>query len=389
MHYYNVFSQLCKLIPEDNFKNLVFSQKEDYYAKSFSAKQQLLVLLYAQINKLTSLRDIQIGIECQSDTFKPFKIKKMPKSTLSDALVRRNSNIYEAIFYELLEKMQTVIYPQQNRFNNPLKLIDSTTISLCLSKYDWAYYRKAKGAIKIHTQIDYDSKLPCYIFTSDGKMSDIKATKEHIKIVPDSIYCFDRGYMDFEWFNTIDKMGSTFVTRTKKNIKLEHLGQHQKVDETVHIIEDEKVWADEEKQYQKYPKMLRLIQYYDEKTDKVYEFITNDFKRKAIELANIYKSRWEIELFFKWVKQNLRIKSFIGTSKNAVMTQIWVALIYYLLVAYLKFLSKNTMTLTEINRRLRGYLTQKILLAEFLALNPAQLKRACIPKQNPQLKFLF
>ena len=389
MKHHNVFSQLCKLIPQKKFEDLIFSQKEDYYSKSFSAKQQLLVMLFAQINKLSSLREIETDIFCKSYILKPFNITKAPKSTLSEAMIRRNSNIFEAIFYELLEKTQKIFTNTKHKFSSPLKLIDSTTISLCLSRYNWAHYRRFKGAIKLHTEIDFDSRLPCFIFASNGKMSDIRAAKEHINISPDSIYCFDRGYVDFNWFNSIDAKGATFVTRTKKQIKLEYLGQHAKTDESKGIIEDLRVWVLEEELYKKYPKEFRLVKYYDNQRDKVYEFITNDFSRDATEIADIYKARWEIEIFFKWIKQNLRIKSFIGTSKNAVMSQVWVALIYYLLVAYLRFLSKSTMSLTEVNRKLRGFLGQKLLIAEFLALNDAQIKKACIPKQNPQLKFNF
>ena len=202
---------------------------------------------------------------------------------------------------------------------------------------------------------------------SNGKMSDIRAAKENISIVPDSIYTFDKGYYDLVWFKFIADEGAFFVTRIKDNAQIEVLGQHRKADNARGIISDEIIMYTGYQTSKKYPGELRLIEFFDRKTAKTYRFITNNFKLAASTIAEIYKQRWQIELFFKWIKQNLKIKSFLGTSENAVMTQIWVAMINYLLVAYIKFLNLIDLSLTEITDRIRDSQMQNLSLLEVLS----------------------
>ena len=201
---------------------------------------------------------------------------------------------------------------------------------------------------------------------SNGKMSDIRAAKENIVIVPDSIYTFDKGYYDLSWFQQINNAGAFFVTRVKDNARIEFLGQHRPSDEKRGVFRDEVIWFTGPQSVKKFPGELRLVEFRDEETDKVYRFITNNFTLAASTIAAIYKRRWQIELFFKWIKQNLKIKSFLGTSENAVMTQIWVALIHYLLVAYIKFISGIKISLTEITIRIRDALMMNCDLMEIL-----------------------
>lgn len=235
--------------------------------------------------------------------------------------------------------------------------------------YDWAHYRKNKGAIKLHTELDLSGNLPCFVMLSNGKMADIRAARANIVIVPDSIYTFDKGYYDLNWFQHIADSGAYFVTHLKDNAKIESLGQHREANERLGVWRDEIVWFTGYQSAKKYPGELRLIEFMDASTGKTYRFITNNFKLAASSIAGIYKQRWQIEIFFKWIKQNLKIKSFLGTSENAVMTQIYVAIIHYLLVAYIKFLHGFKLSLTELTNRIRDTLMQNLSLLEILALN--------------------
>jgi transposase len=275
------------------------------------------------------------------------------------------------------------------KFDNPLYAIDSTTISLCLSLYDWASYRTAKGAIKLHTMLSLSGNIPCFVRMSNGRLSDIRAAKEYVSIVPDSIYTFDKGYYDLSWFQQIEKRGAFFVTRIKNNAQIEFLGQHRQPNKELGILSDEIIWYAGQQSMEKLPGELRLITYQDPESDKIYRFITNNFKIAASSIAEIYRQRWQIELFFKWIKQNLKIKSFLGTSENAVMSQIWVAMIHYLLVAYMQFLLKIKLSLTEITRRIRETLMQKLSLLEILALDRRILAKPPDWSKSPSHPELF
>ena len=197
---------------------------------------------------------------------------------------------------------------------------------------------RSERAIKLHTELDLSGNLPCFLLMSNGKMSDIRAAKENIPILPDSIYTFDKGYYDLNWFQAISIAGAFFVTRIKNNAQIEFLGQHSEPNKKLGVLRDEIIWFTGFQSVKKYPGELRLIEFRDEESRKTYQFITNNFRIAASSIAEIYKQRWQIELFFKWIKQNLKIKSFLGISENAVMSQIWMAMIHYLLIAYLKFL---------------------------------------------------
>jgi len=368
MHYNTVFQQLFNLIPRHRFEKSVEILGGDRYCKHFSAWKQCLTLLYAQITGKDSLREIETGLLANQKNLYHLGMEAVPRSTLSEAMNRRDPEIFKALFEEMLDRVLKLSPKHRFKFNNPLYAIDSTTIPLCLSVYDWAHYRKEKGAIKLHTQLDLSGNLPCFVRMSNGKMSDIRAAKEHIVIVPDSIYCFDKGYYDLNWFRQIENQDAFFVTRIKDNAKIEFVGQHREPRPQCGIVRDEVIWYEARPSIRKYPGELRLIEYHDPATGKTYRFMTNNFKLAAGSIAEIYRQRWQIELFFKWIKQNLKIKSFLGTSPNAVMTQIWVAMIHYLLVAYLQFLHKFNLTLTEITRRIRDTLMQRLALLEVLSL---------------------
>ena len=366
MYYYSIFQQLFKFIPRYRFDKKAEETSGNRYCKHFSAWRQFLTCLYAQITGKDSLREIASGLATNQSRLYHLGMKAVAKSTFADAMNRRSPEIFEALFEEILERAIACAPGHGFRFHNPLHAIDSTTIDLCLTQYDWAHYRKHKGAIKLHTELDFSGNIPCFVALSNGKMSDIRAAKENIVIVPDSIYPFDKGYYDLNWFQQIKNAGAFFVTRIKNNARIKFLGQHRPADEKRGVIRDEIIWFTGPQSIKKFPGELRLVEFFDEETKKTYRFITNNFTLAASTIAAIYKRRWQIELFFKWIKQNLKIKSFLGTSENAVRTQIWVALIHYLLVAYIKFISRIEISLTEITIRIRDALMMNYDLMEVL-----------------------
>ena len=296
-------------------------------------------------------------------------------------------HVFEGLFYILLSKCKTVSPKHKFRFKNKLYSIDSTTIDLCLSVFDWAKFRKKKGAIKIHYSLDHDGMIPDFLVVSEGKKHDAPVAKKHIKVIPDSIYVFDRAYVDYNYLKSIDNKKAFFVTRLKKNSNYKITGQH-KVPKRKGLLSDYEIKLEGFYTKQKYPGKLRVVKYYDEITDKTYEFLTNNFKLAAKTIADIYKERWQIELFFKWIKQNLKIKSFIGTSKNAVMIQIWVAMIYYLLLAYIKHQTKFTGSLLELSRLVKEALFDKITIIELLNLTVKDIPKIRSPI-HIQMELIF
>lgn len=316
-----------------------------------------------------------------------FALPEIKRSTLSDANNKRDYRIFESLFYTLLNKTISLTPKHNFKFKNQLYSIDSTTIDLCLSLFDWAKFRKRKGAVKIHTKLNHNGNIPDFLTITDGKCSDIRAAKENFDFIADSIVVMDKGYIDFKWFYSLHKQGVFFVTRAKENMFYEVIEQ-QEFAEGTGVVSDERIRLRHDKSLADYPEQFRMVKYYDIKTNKLYTFITNNFKLAAKTIADIYKSRWQVELFFKWIKQNLKIKSFLGTSKNAVMSQIWVAMIVYLLVSYIKFQTKSNLSILEFTRILRATLFQRIALIDLLSLNFNNLRKC---KQNyafTQLKLI-
>ena len=302
-------------------------------------------------------------------------MEPVAKSTLADAMNRRDPAVFKSLFDELLARCTRLAPGHGFRFHNPLYAIDSTTIPLCLAVYDWAHYRKHKGAARLHTQLDLPGNLPCFVVMSNGKMADIRAARKWFRIESDSIYTYDKGYCDYAWFKEIDGKGAFFVTRLKQNARLKVVGQHLALNEKLGVVADDVVELELQNARETYPGKLRRVAFHDEETNKACVFLTNNFRLAAATIAAIYKRRWQIELFFKWIKQNLQIKTFLGTSENAVMTQIWVALIHFLLVAYIKFLTKVKIGLTKITARLREQLMGNSHLLELLSLDRKTLAK--------------
>jgi len=381
-----IMSELLRIFPRYEFEKLEKEHNGNYYTKYFTGWQQLMVLLFAQIGGKDSLREIETSLNVHHSKWYHIGLKSIKRSTFSDAMNKRSCKIFEGVFYRLLEKCQSVTPKHRFRFKNPLLTLDSTVIDLCLSIFPWATFRKRKGAIKLHYLYDHSGSLPSFMVMTDGRHHDVRVAKDDKKLnfalLPDSIISFDRAYLDYKWLWDLNKKGVYFVTRSKGNIKCEVTGQHQQVNNK-HVVRDDVINLKGYYTSQKYPEPLRIVGHTDPETGKYYEFLTNNFTLAAKTIADIYKSRWQIELFFKWIKQNLKIKSFLGTTSNAVLSQVWVAMCYYLLLTYIKYQTKFAHSITELNRMIKEILMEKTTLIDILSLNMKKLKKIRDPV--PQL----
>lgn len=379
-----IFNQLLSFLPKYQFNQFVGQHQGDKYVKKLTTWNQLTALLYAQATGKKSLRDIETGLKLHQEQWYHLGISSVTKSSLSYANNNWSCEIFEKLFYEVLKQCKAVTPKKDFKFDNPLYSFDSTTVQLCLSVFDWAKYTKEKGALKIHLLLDNQTTIPEVLTISNGKKGDLTAIKEmDLKLRKGSILMFDRAYIDYTWWDKLDKDEITFVSRTKSSQNIFVIGQHKTKLEK-NIIADEVVIFGDYNAMQKYDKKMRRIKYWDEEKKKEYIYLTNSFSLSAKQIADIYKDRWQIELFFKWIKQNLKIKTFLGTSKNAVMIQIWIAMIYYLLLAYIKFQTKFKNSLLELTRMIKETIMLRRNLIDLLSLEIKTL--SIIQRQKiPQL----
>lgn len=386
---HTVFSQILQLLYRYNFKKCVNRYNGDHYTKRMNCWQQFLILLFAQARGLKSLRDIQLSLRSQSQKWYHLGLTSVAKSTLSDANMTRSSDIFRDVFYDFLSKCQKLSPNHRFRFKNPSYIMDSTLIQLCLSIFPWAKYRKRKGALKLHTLLDQKGCLPSFMTITDGKCHDLNVVRDQHygfpSLPPDSIITVDRGYLDYKWLYSLTLQKVFFVIRAKQNIQYTVVGQHD-VQKHKGVVSDQTIALSGFYSSQDYPQHLRLIHFYDKETDKHFIFLTNNFLLAASTIAALYKARWNIELFFKWIKQNLKIKTFLGTSENAVTIQIWIAMIYYLLLSFLKFQTNYKYSLQEFARIIKELLMEQVSLFDALGLNYKQYK--LVKEQCRQLSFL-
>jgi len=373
-----VFQQLLQLLSRYDFKKCVNHHEGDKYTKRFDCWQQLIVLLFAQAKGLDSLRDIEVSLRSHYKKWYHLGLTSVAKSTLADANSNRSSDIFQDVFYSLLAKCRELAPKHKFKFKNTLYTFDSSLFTLCLSLFSWAKYRTKKGAFKLHTLLDHSGYLPSFFLITDAKCHDINVVKDDTygfpTLSPDSIILVDRAYIDYKWLYSLAIQKLFFVTKAKSNMKYEVTGQ-QDVPKNKGIISDQIIKLTGFYKKKDYPDTLRLITYVDKKTGEVHVFLTNNFKLAARTIADLYEARWDIETFFKWIKQNLKIKSFLGTSKNAVMTQIWVAMIYYLLLRFIKFQTKCSHTMHELTRIVGELLLENIYLIETLRITFDQYKQ--------------
>ena len=383
-----IFNQILNLIPQSQIQKATDKFNGDKYTKKFKTYHHLVTLLYAQITEKDSLRDIEHPLNISKNKMQFFSLPEVKRSTLAEANNRRNSRIFEEIFNVLLDKTIKLTPKHKFKFKNPLYSMDSTTIKLCLNLYDWAKYRKKKGAIKLHVKFNHNGYIPEFLTVTDGKCSDIRATRNSVDFLPDSIIVMDKGYIDFKWLYSLNENSVFFVTRSKTNMVYEVIGQ-QEFTEGTGVVSDELIALTGTTSNYDYPEALRMVKYYDIKQDKLYTFITNNFKLAAKTIADIYKERWQVELFFKWIKQNLKIKSFLGTTENAVMSQIWVAMITYLIYNYVKFQTKSALSILDFSRIIKETLFQKVSILDLLSLNPNTVRNLDLDEGWGQLKLVF
>jgi hypothetical protein len=386
MNNITLFSQILQQLDRNLFHKSVIQYQSDKHNKGINSWTHLVTMLFCHLSKAQSIREITNGLLSISGNLNHLGIQgKCPsRSSLSYINEHRDWRMFREFYFLLKEELQNSGHLKRRKFkkiNRKIYMLDSTVISLCLKVFDWAKYRQEKGAIKLHTLLDYDGCLPSYLYMTEGKQADVKHA--HYMLLPKkSVVVADRGYQDFSMLNDWNKSGIYFVIRLKKSINHETLEELPlRENDNNSILKDELITLTEEDTKEHYPKPIRRVAVYDKKNDKVIELITNNLTWTASTIAELYKQRWMVEIFFKELKQHLKIKSFIGTNENAMWIQIWTALITLLLLRYLRELAKYNWSLSNLIAFLRMNLFVKILLNEWLD-NPFN------PRENTDLKLM-
>jgi hypothetical protein len=382
----SIFSQLLQLFPRVEFQHLVTATQAESHAKGFSCWDQFVSMLFCHLGRAHSLREITGGLRSCEGKLKHLGIETAPpRSTLAYANEHRPYELYEKVFFQLFERCRAQVTGKKKfRFKNKLISMDSSTIDLCLEMYDWAKFRRTKGAIKLHLLLDHDGYLPCFAIITEGNVSDVKVAHQ-FHFDSGTIVVDDRGYNDYALFGRWTAEGVYFVTRMKENALYEVVGEND-VPKNRNILKDELIELRGPKAIDKCPYPLRRIEVYDPETKEVLVFLTNNLKLGATTIAAIYKERWQIEIFFKALKRNLKIKTFVGTSANAVKIQIWTALIAMLILRLLQLRSKFNWSLSNLVALLRLTLfTHRDLWAW---LNQPY-ETPPVPYEPEQLKFCF
>src|SRR6058998_572670 len=350
----SIFSQLLQLFPRLEFQKAVVATKAERHARGFTCWGQFVAMLFCQLGRAHSLREICGGLASCEGKLSHLGIVAPSRSTLAYANAHRPWQLYEAVFNELLVRFQPLAKGARKfRFKNKLVSLDSTVIDLCVTLFDWAKFRRTKGAIKLHLLLDHDGYLPSVAVVTEGRTHDVKIART-LRFDPGTILVMDRGYVDYAWFGRLTAQDVFFVTRLKESAAY-------KVVETRAapaggkglVLRDEVIRLTGQGASDKCPHQLRRIEVYDEETERIFVFLSNHLSFGATTIAAIYKDRWQIELFFKALKQNLKIKTFVGTSANALKVQVWTALIAMLLLKYLQLRSRFAWSLANLVALLR------------------------------------
>jgi len=332
-----VFAQIMAFLPMHEFRKCVRRYRGDYKVKRFSCFDQFLCLAFAQLTYRESLRDIVSCLRTMKNRLYHMGIRSpLSRNNLAHANEMRDWRIYADFAHVLIAEARTLYRDEDIGLDlqNTVYAFDSTTIDLCLSLFPWAFFRKRKGAIKLHTLLDLRGAIPTFIHITEGKTHDVRIL-DVLPLEPGSFYILDRGYLDYSRLYTLHQGRTFFVTRAKSNLQSRRL-RSRAVDKTMDLTSDQTIVLTGPKSKIEYPEPLRRVRFYDRENDRHLIFLTNNFLLPALTIAKLYKLRWQVELFFRWIKQNLRIKSFYGTSENAVRTQIWVAIAIYALVAIIR-----------------------------------------------------
>ena len=363
-HCNTIFGQMLKLIPRHHFSSLEQEYGTGRSARSFSRWDQFVHLLFMQLTGRVSLRDGIAGLKARVRSLYHLGVQAVARSTFADANNRRPAAFFEALFGRFYQGCQPVSPRHKFKFNNRLYSLDATVVQLCLALFPWASFRRTKGAIKLHTLLDHDGYLPAFVTITEGRRHEAKAASLP-RLPRGSIIVVDRAYTDYSWFRTLKNCGLFFVIRQKSNAVYQ-VKEHRPVPRRSGVTADQIISLTGPKAAS-YPYLLRRVCYTDPETGKQYVYLTNNSRLSPRTIADIYKERWQIEIFFRWIKQNLKIKAFIGNSANAVMTQIYIALIAYLLLCYFKFLSGVNIGLQELFRLLQLNLFRKCPLQEIVS----------------------
>lgn len=381
---YTFFSQLLRIFNKINFSQIVKDHDSDKHNKGFDSWSHFVSMLFMQVADAESLRDTCLGMRSAAGNLNHMGVKKAPtKSNLSYQNQHRTHKVFESVFYDLLKKLEPSLKKRKRyarRIRRKIYIIDASIIPLCLSLFQWAKYRTKKGAVKIHAVLDYDTSLPSYLAIGEGKEHDINVARS-ITLPSGSVLVGDRAYVDYEWLFNLDSTEVFFVTRLKSNADIEVVQNYFTNEKHEHILKDQDIQLLGKESNKKYPKTLRIVKVYDENNDKELVLLTNNLSWTADTVSQLYKARWEVETFFKQIKQNFKIKSFVGTSPNAVRIQIWCALISILIFNYLERKAKYPWHLSNLVNCIKITLFTKIDLWRFLN-DPTQKQEKPPPQPN-------
>lgn len=366
-----LFAQITRLLPKQLFSKIINQYQSDKHAKGLDSWTHLQSMIFCHFSGADSVRSISYGLRSATGNLNHLGLQRAPgKSSISYMNNHRDWRLFRDFYFRLYEYLAEV-YQFRRQLHRKLKrkifLLDSTIIPLCLSVFDWAHFRKRKGAIKLHTMLDYDGCLPVFMQVTEGKTHDMQVARS-TSIPSGSVLVVDRAYVNFKWLKELDSKDVYFVTRLKANTQYDVFepyttGQEK---ENIRILEDAKIGLTQENTAKTYPKKLRLVRIWDHKKQRELTFLTNNFYWTALTVADLYRSRWEIEVFFKQLKQHLKIKTFIGTSPNAVMIQIWTAMITMLLLKFFKEKAKFNWHLSNLITFIRLNLLVKVGLFDWL-----------------------
>jgi len=374
-----IASQILKIIPRNEFNKLAVKHHVGHKFRKFTRFDQFVTLLSYQMMARNGIRDILSNLKAQSKKLYHIGFQLISRSSFSRINNEQSYQFYEELFYKLSARCQPLSNKHKFKFKNHLYSMDASTIDLCLSVFPWAKFRKNKGAVKLHTVINHDGYIPEFQTITDGKVHEVNEARK-VKLPKGSILAMDRGYIDYQWFNELNNMKVFFVTRSKINMKYKVI-KRNKVNKKSGVTSDQIIKLTTQKGAL-YQGVLRRVGFKDKETGKQYYFLTNQTSLCAKTIADIYKDRWQIELFFKWIKQHLKVKKFIGESKNAVFSQIWVAMIAYLMISYFKWSNKIKSSEWEILQLLQVLWLNKL---DAVALFKPDMEE--ITSEIPQLEF--
>ncbi len=357
----SIFSQILQLIPRLEFESAVRQHHAERHARGFTSWGQFIAMLFCQLGHAKSLREICGGLAASEGKLRHLGLPTAPsRSTLAYANEHRPWQLHRTVFEQLLAKCQLLVASQPEtrkkrkfRFKNPLLSLDATVIDLCATMFDWAKFRQTKGAVKLHLLLDHDGYLPSFAVISEGKKHEVRVARQ-MQFAPGAILVFDRGYADYQWFTNLTQQAVYFVTRLKENTDYGVL-EKREIPQRRGVLRDEVIFFYKLAQAGQ-DAYFRRIEFYDEERDRVLVFLTNHLELAAATVAAVYKERWQIELFFRALKQSLRVKTFVGTSANALKTQLWTALIAMLVVKYLQLRSTFGWSLSNLVALLRQQL---------------------------------